>query len=111
MCIRDSTSIVDQATKNDRLREIWESNPLNRMDLSAVQLVDFQAFMDGNNDAAAKITTLPVLMLQGTLDRLVKAQGTWEIFNALNTKNKTFIELPSEHLVCLLYTSSSKSSE
>lgn len=93
------TSIVDQATKNDRLREIWESNPLNRMDLSAVQLVDFQAFMDGNNDAAAKITTLPVLMLQGTLDRLVKAQGTWEIFNALNTKNKTFIELPSEHLV------------
>lgn len=93
------TSIVDQATRNERLREIWESSPLNRMDLSAVQLVDFQAFMDGNNDAAAKITTLPVLMLQGSLDRLVKAQGTWEIFNALGTKNKTFIELPSEHLV------------
>ncbi len=93
------TSIVDQATKNDLLREIWESSPRNRMDLSAVQLVDFQTFMDGNNDAAAKITTLPVLMLQGTLDRLVKAQGTWEIFNLLGTKNKTFIELPSEHLV------------
>jgi len=93
------TSIVDQATKNERLREIWESSPLNRMDLSAVQLVDFQTFMDGNNDAAAKVTTLPVLMLQGSLDRLVKAQGTWEIFNALGTKNKTFIELPSEHLV------------
>jgi alpha-beta hydrolase superfamily lysophospholipase/thiol-disulfide isomerase/thioredoxin len=93
------TSIVDQATKNDRLREIWESSPRNRMDLSAVQLVDFQTFMDGNNDAAAKITTLPVLMLQGSLDRLVKAQGTWEIFNLLGTKNKTFIELPSEHLV------------
>ena len=91
--------IVDQATKNDRLREIWESSPLNRMDLSAVQLVDFQTFMDGNHDAATKITTLPVLMLQGTLDRLVKAQGTWDIFNALGTKNKTFIELPSEHLV------------
>jgi thiol-disulfide isomerase/thioredoxin len=69
------------------------------MDLSAVQLVDFQAFMDGNNDAAAKVTTLPELMLQGTRDRLVKAQGTWEIFNLLGTKNKTFIELPSEHLV------------
>ncbi len=93
------TSIVDQATKDERLRQIWESSPLNRMDLSAVQLVDFQAFMDGNNDAAAKVTTLPVLMLQGTRDRLVKAQGTWEIFNLLGTKNKTFIELPSEHLV------------
>lgn len=93
------TSIVDQATKSDRLREIWESSPLNRMDLSPVQLVDFQAFMDGNHDAAVKITALPVLMLQGTLDRLVKAQGTWEIFNALGTRNKTFIELPSEHLV------------
>lgn len=93
------TSIVDQATKNERLREIWESSPRNRMDLSAVQLVDFQTFMDGNDDAAAKITTLPVLMLQGSLDRLVKAQGTWEIFNELGTKNKTFIELPSEHLV------------
>lgn len=93
------SSIVDQATKNEQLREIWESSPRNRMDLSAVQLVDFQTFMDGNSDAAAKITTLPVLMLQGTLDRLVKAQGTWELFNELGTKNKTFIELPSEHLV------------
>lgn len=93
------TGIVDQATKNDRLRQIWESSPLNRMDLSAVQLVDFQTFMDGNHDAALKVTSLPVLMLQGTLDRLVKAQGTWEIFNDLGTKNKTFIELPSEHLV------------
>lgn len=93
------TTIVDQATKNDRLRTIWESSPLNRMDLSAVQLLDFQAFMDGNHDAAVKVSSIPVLMLQGTLDRLVKAQGSWEIFNTLATKNKTFIELPSEHLV------------
>ncbi|CAN5587306.1 hypothetical protein BH11CYA1_BH11CYA1_24930 [soil metagenome] len=93
------TSIVDQATKNDRLRSIWESSPLNRMNLSAVQLIDFQSFMDGNHDAAAKVSSIPVLMLQGTLDRLVKAQGTWDLFNTLVTIDKTFIELPSEHLV------------
>jgi len=94
------TQIVDQATHNlPILREDWESDPLDRMDLSADQLIQFQSFMNDNHDAAKKIKTTPVLVLQGTLDTLVKPEGTWEIFNELATRDKTFIALPSEHLV------------
>jgi acylglycerol lipase len=94
------TQIVDQATHRlPTLREDWESDPLDRMDLSAEQLIQFQSFMNDNHDAAKKISTTPVLLLQGTLDTLVKPEGTWEIFNELATKRKTFIALPSEHLV------------
>lgn len=91
--------IVDQATQSNALREAWESDPLNRMDLSAKDLMQFQSFMNDNSDAAKKIDRTPVLMVQGTLDRLVKPEGTWDLFERLATKQKTFVALPSEHLV------------
>ncbi len=92
--------IVGQATENyPAVREDWESDPLDRMDLSAEQLIQFQKFMNDNHDAAKKIDKLPVLILQGTLDTLVKPEGTWELFNDLATRKKTFVALPSEHLV------------
>jgi thiol-disulfide isomerase/thioredoxin len=69
------------------------------MDLSPEQLLQFQKFMNDNHEAAEKITETPVLMLQGTLDKLVKPEGTWDLFNELATSKKTFVALPSEHLV------------
>jgi alpha-beta hydrolase superfamily lysophospholipase len=93
------TRIVDQATQNEQLRKLWESSPLNRMDLSAIELIQFQKFMDGNHAAAVQIKDIPVLFLQGTHDHLVKAQGSWEIFNDIKSENRTFVALPSEHLV------------
>jgi alpha-beta hydrolase superfamily lysophospholipase/thiol-disulfide isomerase/thioredoxin len=91
--------IVDQATQSDQLREVWESDPLNRMDLSADELIQFQRFMNENHDAVKKIDRTPVLMVQGTLDKLVKPEGTWELFEKLPSTQKTFVALPSEHLV------------
>jgi alpha-beta hydrolase superfamily lysophospholipase len=93
------TKIVDQATKSDRLRQAWESDPLNRMDLSAKDLMQFQSFMNENKEAAKKIEITPVLMVQGTLDKLVKPEGTWDLFEELPSQQKTFVALPSEHLV------------
>jgi len=93
------TGIVDQATKNPALRKVWLSDPLNRMDLSPPQLIKFQLFMDGNDAAVRKIDTTPVLVLQGTLDKLVKPDDTWKIFTILATERKTLIALRSEHLV------------
>lgn len=92
-------NVVDQATKNDRLKEDWESDPLNRMQLSPKELWQFQRFMNDNHDAAKKIDKTPVLFMQGTEDRLVKPEGTWDLFNDLATPEKTFIALPSEHLI------------
>jgi alpha-beta hydrolase superfamily lysophospholipase/thiol-disulfide isomerase/thioredoxin len=91
--------IVNQATKNPEVRRDWESDPLDRMDISAKQLIRFQHFMDGNKESAQKLTTLPALFVQGTEDKLVKPSGTWELFNQLATEKKVFLAVPSEHLI------------
>jgi acylglycerol lipase len=92
-------SIVDQATQNKVQQKKWESDPLNRMDLSPKQLLQFQRFMNDNIPAAKKITGIPVLIVQGTLDELVKPKGSWEIFEAMDNKEKSFLAFPSEHLI------------
>lgn len=91
--------IVDQATKNDKLRKDWSSDPLDRMDLSAKELMQFQKFMNENHDAAKLVKTIPVLFMQGTEDKLVKPEGTWELFNEVATDRKYFMAVPSEHLI------------
>ncbi|MDZ4836872.1 MAG: alpha/beta fold hydrolase [Candidatus Melainabacteria bacterium] len=93
------TGIVDQATKNPALRKVWLTDPLNRMDLAPRQLIKFQMFMNKNDATASKIKTTPVLVLQGTLDRLVEPDDTWKIFTQLTTEQKTMIALRSEHLI------------
>ncbi len=93
------TGIVDQATKDPALRKVWQCDPLNRLDLSPVQLIKFQLFMDGSDGAVRKIDCTPVLVLQGTLDKLVEPSDTWKIFTILATERKTMIALRSEHLV------------
>jgi len=93
------TAIVDQATKDPALRKVWLSSPLNRMDLSPAQLIEFQLFMDGNDSAVSKIKTLPVLVLQGTQDKLVEPDDTWKIFTKISSKQKRMIALRSEHLI------------
>lgn len=93
------TDIVDQATKNEGLRKLWQSDPLSRLDLSAVQLLKFQVFMNKSDDDVKKINATPVLFLQGTLDRLVKPDDTFDVFNKISSVRKTFFGLRSEHLV------------
>ncbi len=93
------TAIVDQATRDPALRKVWLTSPLNRMDLSPTQLIRFQLFMDGNDAAVSKIQSTPVLVLQGTQDKLVEPDDTWKIFTKLASKPKSMIALRSEHLV------------
>ena len=92
-------SIVDQATKNPKLRKDWADNPLDRMQLSPKELIQFQSFMNDNHDSAKKITTIPVLMVEGNNDKLVKPEGTWELFNDIDCEQKSFLAIPSEHLI------------
>ncbi len=93
------SSIVDQATVNPKLREDWAKNPLDRMDLSPKELMQFQSFMNDNHDSAKKIVDLAVLMVEGNKDKLVKPEGTWELFNEIESEQKTFLAVPSEHLI------------
>ncbi|CAN5654512.1 hypothetical protein BH10CYA1_BH10CYA1_15320 [soil metagenome] len=93
------SSIVDQATVNPKLRKDWADNPLDRMNLSPKELIQFQKFMNDNHDSAKKITTVPVLMVEGNNDKLVKPEGTWELFNDIEGEQKSFLAVPSEHLI------------
>jgi alpha-beta hydrolase superfamily lysophospholipase len=92
-------SVVHQATADGKLREDWEDNPMDRMNFSAKQLMEFQKFMNENHDAAKLIDKTPVLMLQGSEDKLVKPEGTWEIYNELSVTDKMLFVVPSEHLI------------
>jgi alpha-beta hydrolase superfamily lysophospholipase len=91
--------IINQATDNPQLKKDWEDNPLDRMDLSPKDLMQSQKFMNENHDSVKSITQTPVLMIQGTEDKLVKPTGTWDLFNEIPSVEKTFMAVPSEHLV------------
>jgi alpha-beta hydrolase superfamily lysophospholipase len=84
---------------NEKLRESWENDPLNRMELSPKELIQFQAFMNDNHDSVKKITDKPVLFVQGLDDQLVKPEGTFELVQEIGTPFRMFIALPTRHLI------------
>jgi alpha-beta hydrolase superfamily lysophospholipase len=89
-----------QATKNPELRKSWLEDPLARAKLSPKELVQFQSFMNGNHEAARKITGTPVLIVQGCQDKLVRPEGTVELFNRLTTVDREIVLIPNaEHLI------------
>lgn len=92
--------VINQATAKDSLKQLWESDPFNRLSLSPKELVDFQLFMNQTKSAASKIKDRPVIFFQGGQDKLVKAQGTIQIFKEIVSKDKDLVLLgSSEHLV------------
>lgn len=91
--------IVNQATQNAKLKSQWQGDPLSRLNLSPQELIQFQDFMNMNHEAAKKLTNMPVLFVQGNGDQLVKPEGTWELFNDVAAKDKSFFAVPGEHLI------------
>ncbi|SRR5579875_967 len=92
--------VVDQATKNPELRSKWEGDPLDKMDLSPHELLQFDRFMKENHDAAKTIVSTPVLIVQGCQDQLVRPKGTIELFDELKTPDKEIVLVANaEHLI------------
>ena len=91
--------LVNQATQNAKLKDKWQQDPLARLNLTPQELIQFQDFMNTNHDAAKKLTDMPVLFVQGNGDQLVKPEGTWELFNSVAVKDKSFFAVPGEHLI------------
>lgn len=91
--------IVNQATQNQKLKAQWQGDPLARLDLTPQELIQFQDFMNNNHEAAKKVSKMPVLFVQGNGDQLVKPEGTWELFNSVASKDKSFFAVPGEHLI------------
>jgi len=93
------SGIINQATQNIKLKSQWQGDPLARLNLQPADLIQFQDFMNSNHDAARKVSTMPVLFVQGNGDQLVKPEGTWQLFNAVASKDKSFFAVPGEHLI------------
>lgn len=92
--------IVEQATDKPELQATWENDPLARMKLSPKELIQFQKFMNQNHDKAKELTRTPVLIMQGAKDKLVKPEGTFDLFNEIATDDKDLIMIGNaEHLI------------
>jgi alpha-beta hydrolase superfamily lysophospholipase len=83
---------------NEQLAAAWQDDPLDRLDLSAKDLMQFQSFMNDNHDAVKKLT-VPVLFLQGLDDDLVRPDGTWELMKDVAVHDRTLVALPARHLM------------
>lgn len=95
-----SNYVVEQATSNDELRLLWLDDPGNRLKLSASELLGFQKFMNDALQEAASVKTIPVLVIQGAQDRLVKPEGTINLFRKLGTADKDLLLVgKAEHLI------------
>ena len=92
--------VIKQATEKPELRAAWENDPLARMNLSPRELMQFQSFMNENHQSASEIKSTPVLLVQGCNDRLVRPEGTVELYNELATPDKQLALIQyAEHLV------------
>ncbi|MBP6595835.1 MAG: alpha/beta hydrolase, partial [Candidatus Obscuribacter sp.] len=95
-----SPTVVARSTSDKTMQREMKDNPTNRMKISPRELKAFEDFMKGNNDAAALIEKQPVLMMAGFKDKLVKPEGTIELFNALTTQDKLLMVVgDGEHLL------------
>lgn len=94
------SSVIERATQNDEVRKSWSEDLLNRMNLTPKELVRFQDFMSENHDNAAKITKTPVLFVQGCKDKLVRPEGTMELYNAISSPDRDLKLIhDGEHLI------------
>jgi acylglycerol lipase len=94
------TEVIEEATNDPKLREKWKRDPLTRTELTAGELMQFQRFMNGNRQTAKRIDNMPVLMLVGMNDKLVKPEGTIELFEEIASEDKKLVTVKSaEHLI------------
>ena len=94
------TGVINRATDDEDVRERWKDDPLDRMKLTPKELLQFQRFMNENHDSAKQIDHKPVLLIVGFKDKLVKPQGTIDLFNELTTPDKMFVMVGNgEHLI------------
>ena len=97
---RDVGYVVERATSKEEVQSKWKDDPKARLQLTPVELTEFAAFMRKTKAQAEKITKLPVLVVQGLADKLVKPEGTFSLFDAVNSPDKTLLLAGlAEHLI------------
>jgi alpha-beta hydrolase superfamily lysophospholipase len=94
------TSIINQSTNKPELKKEWSEDPLARMQLSPLELMQFDHFCSGNLKAAKNVTSVPVLYVQGCQDQLIKPQSTMKIYQTTTCPDKWLLQIGNaEHLI------------
>ena len=92
--------VIEQSTADESVRMVWMSDPGNRLQLSAEELVRFQNFMKDTEKLTKDIKTTPTIIFQGFQDHLVKPEGTIALYGSLATPQKDLVLVgDAEHLV------------
>jgi len=92
--------IAAQATARPEMRQAWQTSLKAKNELSPKDMMKFAVFMRRTESHCREITKTPVLMVQGLKDKLVKAQGTYDLFEAVKSDDKTMIIVGNaEHLI------------
>lgn len=92
--------VVRQATANERVRDAWHDDLKAKMEMSPKELMRFAVFMRETKFQCEKLNTLPVFFVQGLRDKLVKPKGTYDLFEAVASRDKNlFIIGTEEHLI------------
>ena len=95
-----SDVVVNQSTDKTALRQEWSKDPLARFMLTPVELLQFQHFMEANERSAKNITKTPVLMVQGTSDKLVRHEANEHIIRQIPSPDSQLVFVDSaEHLI------------
>ncbi|HEY9716500.1 MAG TPA: alpha/beta fold hydrolase [Trichormus sp.] len=98
--IKVGEKMVHRATNKQVVAAVWEQDPLTRMSLTPVELLSYQRMMNQASAKAERISDIPVLFLQGINDRLIKPEGTLELFQRLKTPDKNLLMVgAAEHLI------------
>lgn len=93
-------SIVNQSTKKADLAKEWSTDPLARMKLSPLDLLQFDRFCAGNVKCAEKLESVPVLYVQGCKDQLIKPASTLKIYRHTANPDKWLLQIGNaEHLI------------
>lgn len=92
--------VAEQATSSQDLRNLWMRDPKAKTDLSPVELIKFDRFMKETRRKCATIRNTPIIVVQGMADKLVKPEGTYEMYDRVNSPDKTMIIIGNaEHLI------------
>lgn len=94
------TDVINQATHDPRVKEAWAGDLKTRSMLSPRELIAFQSMCDRNIEYARQIKSTPVIIFQGVSDMLVKPEATYDLFRAIECKDKSLVMVGNaEHLI------------
>lgn len=95
-----SGSIMRQATTSKELSSHWLHDESHRLELGPVEALKLAVFIHKTCSNAKKIDHIPVLIVQGLQDRLVKINGAAKLFQAIKSNDKELLLIAdAEHLV------------